>query len=138
MASHISLKQLKVFTTITQHKTLTAASDSLFLSKAAVSMALSELEKQIGHHLFDRVNNRLILNQEVKNYCHWRMNYSTEPRTSRAFSMVTKRYRANFALVPATPLATKSRPICLANFVSKRTIVLKVCSFLTPHKSATC
>jgi DNA-binding transcriptional LysR family regulator len=27
-------------------------------------MALSELEKQIGHHLFDRVNNRLILNQE--------------------------------------------------------------------------
>ncbi|EGQ8920905.1 LysR substrate-binding domain-containing protein [Vibrio parahaemolyticus] len=64
MASHISLKQLKVFTTITQHKTLTSASDSLFLSKAAVSMALSELEKQIGHHLFDRVNNRLILNQE--------------------------------------------------------------------------
>ncbi|WP_199449887.1 LysR family transcriptional regulator [Vibrio harveyi] len=64
MPSHISLKQLKVFTTITQHKTLTAASESLFLSKAAVSMALSELEKQIGHHLFDRVNNRLILNQE--------------------------------------------------------------------------
>ncbi|RZR12552.1 LysR substrate-binding domain-containing protein [Vibrio vulnificus] len=64
MASHISLKQLKVFTTITQHNTLTAASESLFLSKAAVSMALSELEKQIGHHLFDRVNNRLILNQE--------------------------------------------------------------------------
>jgi len=63
MASHISLKQLKVFTTITQHNTLTAASESLFLSKAAVSMALSELEKQIGHHLFDRVNNRLILNQ---------------------------------------------------------------------------
>ncbi|WP_155487999.1 LysR family transcriptional regulator, partial [Vibrio harveyi] len=42
MPSHISLKQLKVFTTITQHKTLTAASESLFLSKAAVSMALSE------------------------------------------------------------------------------------------------
>ncbi len=64
MASHISLKQLKVFTTITHHKTLTAASENLFLSKAAVSMTLSELEKQIGHHLFDRVNNRLILNQE--------------------------------------------------------------------------
>src|SRR5690606_3847876 len=64
MASHISLRQLKVFTTITQHHTLTAASESLFLSKAAVSMALSELEKQIGHALFDRVNNRLILNQE--------------------------------------------------------------------------
>ena len=32
--------------------------------KAAVSMALSELEKQLGHPLFDRVNHRLILNQE--------------------------------------------------------------------------
>ncbi|MBO0214320.1 LysR family transcriptional regulator [Vibrio sp. Vb2880] len=64
MASNISLKQLRVFTTITQHKTLTAAAEVLFLSKAAVSMALSELEKQLGHALFDRVNNRLILNQE--------------------------------------------------------------------------
>ncbi|WP_391089271.1 LysR substrate-binding domain-containing protein [Vibrio sp. NH-UV-68] len=64
MASNISLKQLKVFIAITQHDTLTAASEALFLSKAAVSMALSELEKQIGHSLFDRVNNRLILNQE--------------------------------------------------------------------------
>ncbi|MFM2589075.1 LysR family transcriptional regulator [Vibrio sp. TBV020] len=64
MATNISLKQLKVFITITQHDTLTSASEALFLSKAAVSMALSELEKQIGHSLFDRVNNRLILNQE--------------------------------------------------------------------------
>ncbi|NOH83002.1 LysR family transcriptional regulator [Vibrio sp. 03-59-1] len=64
MAHNVSLKQLKVFVTVTQHCTLTSASEALFLSKAAVSMALSELEKQLGHSLFDRVNNRLILNQE--------------------------------------------------------------------------
>ncbi|MFV0576174.1 MAG: LysR substrate-binding domain-containing protein [Vibrio sp.] len=64
--SNITLKQLKVFTAITQHKTLTASSEKLFLSKAAVSLSLSELEKQIGHALFDRVNNRLILNEEGK------------------------------------------------------------------------
>ncbi|MGL6026988.1 MAG: LysR substrate-binding domain-containing protein [Vibrio sp.] len=64
MASHISLKQLRVFTTITQHKSLTIAAQVLYLSKAAVSVALSELEKQLGHALFDRVNNRLVLNQE--------------------------------------------------------------------------
>ncbi|MEZ8823497.1 LysR family transcriptional regulator [Vibrio amylolyticus] len=64
MPSNISLKQIRVFTTITQHRTLTSASEALFLSKAAVSMALSELEKNIGHSLFDRVNNRLIINQE--------------------------------------------------------------------------
>lgn len=64
MATNISLKQLSVFVSITQHRTLTAAAQAIFLSKAAVSMALSELEKQLGHPLFDRVNHRLILNQE--------------------------------------------------------------------------
>lgn len=138
MASHISLKQLKVFTTITQHKTLTAASDSLFLSKAAVSMALSELEKQIGHHLFDRVNNRLILNQEGQKLLPLADELLNRAKDIESIFDGDQALSANFALVPATPLATKSRPICLANFVSKRTIVLKVCSFLTPHKSATC
>lgn len=64
--SNITLRQLKVFTAITQHKTLTASAEKLFLSKAAVSLSLGELEKQLGHVLFDRVNNRLILNQEGK------------------------------------------------------------------------
>ena len=56
---NITLKQLHVFITITQEKTLTAAAEKLFLSKLAVSMALAELEKQIGHKLFERKNNRL-------------------------------------------------------------------------------
>jgi DNA-binding transcriptional LysR family regulator len=68
MAKHptrnLSLKQLRVFITITQHQTLTEAAEALCLSKAAVSMSLSELEKHLGHALFDRVNHRLILNQE--------------------------------------------------------------------------
>ncbi|CAH0526744.1 LysR substrate-binding domain-containing protein [Vibrio hippocampi] len=64
MNPHISLKQLRVFVAVTQHQTLTAASETLFTSKAAVSLSLSSLEKQLGHPLFDRVNNRLILNQE--------------------------------------------------------------------------
>ncbi|OLQ92603.1 XRE family transcriptional regulator [Vibrio panuliri] len=64
MAVNISLKQLKVFATINHYDTLTEAAEALFLSKAAVSMALAELEKQLGHSLFDRVNKRLILNQE--------------------------------------------------------------------------
>ena len=64
MSNNISLKQLRVFVSITQHRTLTAAAEAIFLSKAAVSMALGELEKQLGHPLFDRVNHRLILNQE--------------------------------------------------------------------------
>jgi DNA-binding transcriptional LysR family regulator len=64
MNTHISLRQLQIFISITQQKTITLAAEELFLSKAAVSMALAELEKQLGQRLFDRVNHRLILNQE--------------------------------------------------------------------------
>jgi len=59
---NITLKQLQVFICITQEKTITAAAEKLFLSKPAVSMSLSELEKQLGKPLFDRKNNRLFIN----------------------------------------------------------------------------
>jgi len=60
---NITLKQLLIFTVITQEKTLTTAAEKLFLSKPAVSMALAELEKQLGHKLFERTNNRLLINE---------------------------------------------------------------------------
>jgi DNA-binding transcriptional LysR family regulator len=60
---NITLKQLQVFLCITQEKTITAAAKKLFLSKPAVSTGLAELEKQLGHKLFERNNNRLIINE---------------------------------------------------------------------------
>lgn len=47
MRMNIALKQLNVFVTVAQERTITAAAEKLFLSKPAVSMALSELEKQL-------------------------------------------------------------------------------------------
>ncbi len=59
----VSLRQLQVFVAVAQEKTITAASTLLYLSKPAVSMALTELENQLGHKLFERVNNRLVINE---------------------------------------------------------------------------
>ncbi|QIA65161.1 LysR family transcriptional regulator [Vibrio astriarenae] len=64
MASTITIKQLRVFTQVSQHGTLSEAAKCLFISKAAVSIALSDLEKQLGHSVFDRINNRLVINQQ--------------------------------------------------------------------------
>ncbi|TMN32640.1 LysR family transcriptional regulator [Pseudoalteromonas sp. S2755] len=58
----ITLKQLNVFTVIVQERSITAAADKLCLTKAAVSMALAELERHLEQSLFDRVNNRLMIN----------------------------------------------------------------------------
>lgn len=60
---HITLRQLDVFVAIVQNGSLAAAASRLCVTKAAVSMALQELERQLGCLLFDRVRNRLQLNR---------------------------------------------------------------------------
>ncbi|WP_233350240.1 LysR substrate-binding domain-containing protein [Kushneria phosphatilytica] len=58
----ITLRQLRVFVTIVHEGSLTAAAQSLHLTKPAVSAALAELEKRYGHRVFDRHHNRLFIN----------------------------------------------------------------------------
>lgn len=60
----ISLKQLYVFTAIAHEKTMAKAAERLYITKPAVSLSLSELEKHLGYKLFDRVSSRLVLNSE--------------------------------------------------------------------------
>ncbi len=60
----LTLKQLQVFRAVVRHGNLGSAAEALFLSKPAMSMALQELEKHLGHKLFDRVNQRLQLNAQ--------------------------------------------------------------------------
>ncbi|MFP2769803.1 LysR substrate-binding domain-containing protein [Oceanisphaera sp. KMM 10153] len=60
----ISLKQLQVFTSIARHGNLGLAAEELFLSKGALSQALAELERRLGHPLFDRVHPHLKLNAQ--------------------------------------------------------------------------
>jgi len=60
----ITLKQMAVFDAIARLGSVVKASDELSVSQSAVSMALSELESQLGMPLFNRVHRRLLLNEE--------------------------------------------------------------------------
>ena len=62
----ITIKQIEIFIAIVKFANVTRAANSLKLSQSAVSMALSELEKQLGEMLFDRSGKRLILNTSGK------------------------------------------------------------------------
>lgn len=59
----ITLKQLDVFTAVAREGSVTRASVWLNLTQSATSMALSDLEIQLGARLFDRVGRRLQLNE---------------------------------------------------------------------------
>ncbi len=62
----ISLKQLEVFVAIASAGTVRAAAERLFVTQPAVSMALAELERQMGTQLFDRERGRLRLSTRGK------------------------------------------------------------------------
>jgi len=59
----LSLRQLEIFVATARSGSTRGAADRLARSQSAASTALSELEGTLGVQLFDRVNRRLLLNE---------------------------------------------------------------------------
>ncbi|PIE79092.1 MAG: LysR family transcriptional regulator [Chloroflexi bacterium] len=59
----ITLRQLEIFIAVAETAQVTKASKKLFVTQSAVSMALAELENQLGGELFDRRGRSLLLNE---------------------------------------------------------------------------
>ena len=59
----VTLRQLEVFVAIATHGQVTRAADAVAMTQSAASMALAELEQQLGLALFDRVGRQLLLNE---------------------------------------------------------------------------
>ena len=60
----MELLQLKYFKTVAEMGKISEAAQALFISAPALSTSVSRLEKELGMQLFDRTNNRIILNQQ--------------------------------------------------------------------------
>jgi DNA-binding transcriptional LysR family regulator len=60
---HFSLRQIAVFDAIVRTGTLSAAAEEVALSQSAASMALKELEENLGIRLFHRYGRKLVLNE---------------------------------------------------------------------------
>lgn len=59
----LSLRKLEIFVRVAETGHVTRASELLFISQSAVSMALAELENEAGGQLFQRQGRRLLLNE---------------------------------------------------------------------------
>lgn len=62
----MELQQLKYFKAVAEIGKISDAAESLFISAPALSTSISRLEKELGMKLFDRTNNRILLNQQGK------------------------------------------------------------------------
>ena len=59
----MTLRQLEVFVAVARMGNVTRAAAEVGLSQSAASMALAEMEKQLGSHLFDRKGKSLLVNE---------------------------------------------------------------------------
>lgn len=59
---NITLRQLEVFCAIARRSNVSRAAEDVAVSQSAASMALAELERQLGVKLFDRLGKKLVLN----------------------------------------------------------------------------
>ena len=60
----MELQQLKYFKTVAETEKISDAAKALFISSPALSTSISRLEKELGMRLFDRTNNRIVLNRQ--------------------------------------------------------------------------
>ncbi|MBW8190524.1 LysR family transcriptional regulator [Neiella marina] len=58
----LSIRQLRVFASTARHGSLGEAAEQLFMTRSAASQALKGLEQQLGVTVFDRVQQRLVMN----------------------------------------------------------------------------
>ncbi len=63
---NITLRQLEVFCAIAHRGNVSRAAEDASISQSAASMALAELERQLGELLFDRFGKKLALNENGK------------------------------------------------------------------------
>lgn len=80
----ITFRQIEIFIAVAETQQVTRASKKLLLTQSAVSMALGELENQLGGPLFDRHGRSLLLNDRgryllplAKNILHQVANIET-------------------------------------------------------------
>lgn len=62
----MTIRHLSVFKTVCEEQSFTKAAKKLYMTQPAISHVISDLEKEAGSPLFDRIGKRIYLNQRGK------------------------------------------------------------------------
>lgn len=103
----MELQQLKYFKTVAQMGKISDAAQALFISAPALSTSISRLERELGMPLFDRTNNRIILNQQGQIFLRYidRVFYDLDcARTELRNSLMLQHRHVCIASVASTQL----------------------------------
>lgn len=67
----MKLTQLLYFKTVAEMGKISLAAKKLYVSAPALSIAIANLEKELGVNLFDRANNKIVLNEQGRTYLQY-------------------------------------------------------------------
>ena len=59
----MTFRHLKIFVTVCETGSMTAAASQLFIAQPSISLAISEMEDYYGVKLFDRISRKLYLTE---------------------------------------------------------------------------
>lgn len=60
---NMTFRHLKIFVTVCETGSMTAAASQLFIAQPSISLAISEMEDYYGVKLFDRISRKLYLTE---------------------------------------------------------------------------
>lgn len=67
----MKMTQLLYFKTVAEAGKISAAAKKLYVTAPAVSIAIANLEKELGVELFTRCSNRVVLNEQGRTYLQY-------------------------------------------------------------------
>jgi len=103
----MELSQLKYFKTVAETGKISDAAQALFISAPALSTAISRLEKELGMKLFDRSNNRIVLNRQGEiflRYVNQVMSTLDCAKTELRQSLLLQGHHVSIASIASTQL----------------------------------
>ena len=89
--------QLKYFSTACKYNNISRAAEKLYVSQPSVSLAIKELEEELGEALFLRSNNKLFLTEAGRML--WEMSESMLAQMELITDSITKRHMDNESMV---------------------------------------
>ncbi|WP_150466717.1 LysR substrate-binding domain-containing protein [Francisella sp. SYW-9] len=112
----ITLKQLQVFVNTAKAESISVGAEKCFISQAAASMSLSQLENMLDTTLFDRVGKRMKLNANGKNLLTKAIKILDEVEEFETFSDSDPNLSGKIIVGASTTIANYILPKYVATF----------------------
>lgn len=112
----ITLKQLQVFVNTARSESISAGAEKCFISQAAASMSLSQLESMLDTTLFDRVGKRMKLNANGKSLLTKAIKILDEVQEFETFSDSDCELSGKITVGASTTIANYILPKYIATF----------------------